>query len=200
MIDLLDGVHLVTQFPLILTLINSIPDSLAKRMAPALASVIEYNNVRTMLVGQSLRADFQQQEVRSQVRSVLNNREKFMMDEKHDTLLSTLLRSNLPPEELSAIRLGSEAVSIIGGGTETTMRALSVACFHILDNPSVKRRLKAELVEAIPDVANPPLWTTLERLPFFNACIQECASSLSHPLLFALLDKRPLSPLPRPAS
>lgn len=57
MIDLLDGVHFVTQFPLMLTLINSLPDSVAKKLDPAMASVIDYDNVRTSAMSRPSRAD-----------------------------------------------------------------------------------------------------------------------------------------------
>ena len=95
------------------------------------------------------------------------------MEDKQDTLLHTLFQSNLPPEELTLERLHSETISTIGGGTETTGRALSVACFHILDNPPVYQKLLAELVEAIPDPASIPSWADLEKVPYLTACIQE---------------------------
>lgn len=53
------------------------------------------------------------------------------------------------------------------------MRTLVVACFHILDQPLIEARLRAELLEAIPDINNFPSWDALSKLPFLKACIEE---------------------------
>lgn len=43
--DLLNGVHVVTQFPWIMPMVNCLPDLVVKRLQPAMASVINFNNV-----------------------------------------------------------------------------------------------------------------------------------------------------------
>lgn len=43
--DLLDGVHVVTQFPWIMPMVNCLPDSVVKKLQPAMASVMNFNNV-----------------------------------------------------------------------------------------------------------------------------------------------------------
>ena len=93
----------------------------------------------------------------------------------HPTIFHELLRSDLPPEELTPDRLFQEAQSIIGGGVLTTAWALTVAGFHIIDKPEIFRRLRAELEEAIP---NPDRiaeldWLKLEQLPYLSAVIRE---------------------------
>ena len=45
MIDLLEPVHFVTQFPMIIHMINALPESLIKVLQPGMASVIQFNNV-----------------------------------------------------------------------------------------------------------------------------------------------------------
>lgn len=72
----------------------------------------------------------------------------------------------------------------MGAGTETTSWALTVAMFHILENPSIRQRLEDELrsVNLNPDNNNndnhnqkdSPKLSDLERLPYLTACIQEC--------------------------
>lgn len=47
-----------------------------------------------------------------------------------DTVFSAILQSDLPPEEVSLVLLQHEAISVVGAGIETTLRALSVAGFH----------------------------------------------------------------------
>lgn len=94
-------------------------------------------------------------------------------DKLGNTLFSSLLNSDLPPEELSPKRLHQEAISIIGAGIETTARSLTVACFHIIDQPAIRDRLFAELSVAIPDPAEMLNWDTLAKLPFLSACVEE---------------------------
>ena len=45
MVDLLEPVHFVTQFPTVIHMINALPESLVKILQPGMASVIEFNNV-----------------------------------------------------------------------------------------------------------------------------------------------------------
>lgn len=108
-----------------------------------------------------------------QISSILEKRNKFPLDEKSNTVFNAILDSNLPPEEVSLTRLQHEAISVTGAGIETTMRGLSVASFHILDNPPVLQLLQEELEAAIPDVHNPPPLKDLEKLPYLSACIDE---------------------------
>ena len=44
--DLLNGIHAVTQFPWILPMVNCLPDSVIKKLQPAMASVMSFNSVR----------------------------------------------------------------------------------------------------------------------------------------------------------
>ena len=64
------------------------------------------------------------------------------------------------------------------------MRTLSLASFHIIDNPPVLQRLRQELRTAIPDLEDPPSWDELGRLPYLSACIEEgtCPFLLSQSL------------------
>ncbi len=84
-----------------------------------------------------------------------------------------MLQSDLPPEELTPDRLFQEAQSIIGGGVLTTGWALTVAGFHIIDKPEIFRKLRTELIEAIPDPTVPLDWLKLEQLPYLSAVIRE---------------------------
>ena len=112
--------------------------------------------------------------MRSQIIGVLNSR--FDADEKqtsHDTVFHAILQSDLPPEQLSELRLQHEAISVVGAGLETINTVLTLACFHIYNNPTVFDRLRAELNTAIPDITNPPSLAELQRLPYLSACIEE---------------------------
>ena len=45
MTDLVNGVHVVTQFPWMIAMVNCLPDSAVKFLQPAMASVIQFNTV-----------------------------------------------------------------------------------------------------------------------------------------------------------
>jgi cytochrome P450 len=91
----------------------------------------------------------------------------------HKTIFSELLNSDLPPEELSVERLGEEANITLGAATETTKGALTVATFHLLNNPTLHKKLRDELVSAIPEKDTILPLSELEKLPYLTACIQE---------------------------
>lgn len=53
--DLLNGVHVVTQFPWIMRMLNCLPDRLVKILQPAMASVIDFNNVSILSTSPDVR-------------------------------------------------------------------------------------------------------------------------------------------------
>lgn len=185
MVDLLDPVHFITQFPWVIKVANRFPDSMVTAMKPGMASVIKFNN-----------------EMKDQIIDLKRGLKTRDADQSHDTVFSALLESSLPPEELSVIRLQHEAISVTGAGIETTMRALSVASFHIIANPPVFRRLREELTTAIPDPENPPSWDELGKLPYLSACIDEgkIPRSMNASLLCPSVSNGIINPNPSPSS
>ena len=91
----------------------------------------------------------------------------------HRTVLSSLIDSDLPTPEKSLIRLQQEAAGIVGAGIETTKTTLSLATFHILDNPQILGRLQQELRTAFLDASKPPSLSVLEKLPYLTAVLLE---------------------------
>lgn len=89
------------------------------------------------------------------------------------TVFDSLIESDLPVEEKSVYRLTGEGIALLSAGTETTSWTLSVTTFHLLNNPSVRARLAAELEKAVPDPLHLPPWSTLEKLPYLSAVINE---------------------------
>jgi cytochrome P450 len=45
--------------------------------------------------------------------------------------------------------------------------------FHVLSNPQVLQKLRAELEGAMPNPSETPTLASLEQLPYLTACIQE---------------------------
>ncbi|KAH7032184.1 putative P450 monooxygenase [Macrophomina phaseolina] len=157
MADLLEPVHWVTLVPALGRLLQALPDALAVWLQPAMASVVRFNR-----------------EMAAQVAAVLAA--KARGDQQGGGgggLFAALLESGLPAAELTATRLQHEAVSIVGAGVESTMRALTVGCFHVLDQPAVRAALVAELRAAIPDASRMPGWDALAQLPYLAAVVNE---------------------------
>lgn len=95
----------------------------------------------------------------------------------HDTIFDEMLASKLPTNELSFDRLSQEAMALTTAGVETVKATITFAVFHSLENPAIEDRLKAELLEAIPDPTIIPPWVELEKLPYLTAVINESKSS-----------------------
>ena len=50
MVDLLDGVHLVTQLPWVMTILNALPEHLLALIQPGMKSVHDFNHVSALLL------------------------------------------------------------------------------------------------------------------------------------------------------
>ena len=90
------------------------------------------------------------------------------------TIFRHLLNSDLPPSELTDERLSREAQVLIGSGTITTAGTMNFITYHIMANPAIRKRLAEELrpvMQGYP--ATKPSWSQLEKLPYFQAIIQE---------------------------
>lgn len=75
----------------------------------------------------------------------------------------------LPLPEKSLLRLEQEGALLVLAGTESPAKSLNVVFFHLLANPSILDRLRAEL-STVPITAS---WTQLEQLPYLSAVLEE---------------------------
>ena len=64
------------------------------------------------------------------------------------TILRHLVLADLPPTEKTINRLQADGLLIVSAGTHTTAATATWCLFHILDQPSILRTLKLELVTA----------------------------------------------------
>ncbi|KAI1372942.1 cytochrome P450 [Hypoxylon crocopeplum] len=154
--DLAFTAHIMTHFGFILSFMNTFLNWLVKATVPSMKSIIEYR-----------------EEMERQIVDTMHGRNIEARESSHPTIFHDILSSNQPPEELSLQRLQNEAMTIVGAGVETTNRALSVACYHVLANPGIEQRLRAELQDAIPEPNEIPHWTELEKLEYLNAIVAE---------------------------
>ena len=108
------------------------------------------------------------------------------------TIFHEILESDLPPEEKTFERLWQEAQVTIGAGADTTGNAFTVIHFHLLDNPSILRKLQAELQEALPNKYDPIELRVVEQLPYLvsSALIQK-GSSVANNLVECSSERRP---------
>ncbi|KAI0465626.1 cytochrome protein [Xylaria cf. heliscus] len=151
--DLLEDVHWITQFPWMVTILGWMPDAVVGWIDQRMKNVIEYHN-----------------EIRSQVSEAIENSDR---KEQPDTIFTSIIQSNIPRSEVTKERLHDEATAVIGAGIETVMRTLTISVYHIINNPTIYNRLREELFTAIPDPEKMPSWEALQQIPFLAACIEE---------------------------
>ncbi|KAF9886516.1 hypothetical protein FE257_011423 [Aspergillus nanangensis] len=75
--------------------------------------------------------------------------------------------------EKESCRLEEDALFLMMAGTDAPSQALAITMFHILNNPEVYHKLKAELVAGIVDVTVVPTLGDMEQLPYLTATIRE---------------------------
>jgi cytochrome P450 len=59
---------------------------------------------------------------------------------------------------------------IVIAGMETTAQTLTALIYHLLSNPPILKRLKAELELAMPDPSQLPVASKLDSLPYLVRC------------------------------
>ena len=84
--------------------------------------------------------------------------------------MSSMQTSDLPQEEKTLQYLVEEGYSVVAAGQVTTTHYLNTTAYHILANPSILEKLKAELGEAMHNGSLAPL-QKLEQLPYFSAVV-----------------------------
>ena len=75
----------------------------------------------------------------------------------------------LPPAEKTEKRLVDEGSTLLGAGSETTAKTLSIIHFHLMSNPTILRTLRQELGSLPAD----PSFAQLSQLPYLTAVINE---------------------------
>jgi cytochrome P450 len=86
--------------------------------------------------------------------------------DKRKTMLATLADPSIPPKERTYYRQRDEAFAIIGAGTETTARVLTVAFYYLARDDAVREKLQTELKQLMPTPDSTPTWVELEQLPY----------------------------------
>ncbi|KAK7724451.1 hypothetical protein SLS63_008708 [Diaporthe eres] len=89
------------------------------------------------------------------------------------TIFEGILNSSLPEEDKTDARLAAESQLIVFAGEGTTAYTLTAAVYELLAHPRELAKLRAELIQAIPDEDEIPSFSQIDSLPYFNAVINE---------------------------
>jgi cytochrome P450 len=135
------------QFPWTLPIMKAMPFSLLQKLNPQAGALVGW-----------------QRGVRQQVDDIiLANQEGKKVK---GTIFQALLDSDLSWQEKTADRLQDEGQIVIGAGSETTAKSLSIITFYLLQDKNKLQRLRKELRSMMPTPNSQVSWMTLERLPY----------------------------------
>lgn len=152
--------HLLFFFPVFQTILNSLPLWLLEKLDPFVHALV------------------------SQKLDLLRRTEEFLQNKpstsKSRSVMEVMCGPSMPEDMRSAARLNNEGFAMIIGGTETTTRTLVIAAFHIVENVSIKTKLREELRTVMPTPESRPTCRQLEQLPYL-------VSPLLHDVIMGLL-------------
>lgn len=144
------------QFPWVAKLLlTAVPPRLVAILSPA-AALIPKNRAFFRDLIESATDPQRAQEVKTESRPGTSR-----------TIFHEIIKSDLTPQDKAPARLAAEANLLLIAGTETTARTLAVIMFHLLDNPNVLRRLRAELAPHMECPGSVVPLATLEGNPYF---------------------------------
>ena len=139
---------LLRQFPWSLPLLKAIPLQLLDGMVPKAAALMHWQRM-----------------VRKQVDTIIKNNQHGV--KAAGTIFQAILDSDLPPQEKAAERLQDEGQTLVGAGSETTAKALSLITFYLLRDKKLLQLLREELSTApMEPGSGDPLLPHLEKLPY----------------------------------
>ncbi|KAF4594099.1 hypothetical protein EYR40_008898 [Pleurotus pulmonarius] len=115
------------------------------------------------------------QQVASQLDDVLVGRNQLGTTD-HPIIYNYLLdpsKDLKPLTPLTRTELYQEALALLIAGSDTLGNTCNIGFFNVLNQPSILRKLTAELKEAWPDQDHPVGLVTLEKLSYLTAVIKE---------------------------
>ncbi|CAG8956484.1 hypothetical protein HYFRA_00003870 [Hymenoscyphus fraxineus] len=158
--ELLLGINMNKHFPWIPDFLEALPLFISKPiMPPGLIDMMDlFDRVRAELL-----------EIIKNKASSTPGQKSAGPTGKESVYDSVLDNPNLPPSEKSLLRLEQEGALLVLAGTESPAKTLNTIFYHILANPTIFTRLRAE-INTLPRTA---AWTQLEQLPYLSAVIEE---------------------------
>ncbi|CAN8103369.1 unnamed protein product [Discula destructiva] len=162
--NVLSSVKIMLHLDWIRDIMQALPPSIGARMTPP-----GVRDMRTF-----------RQHIRAQIDAILAREPS--PDEVPSIFIHLRDSPELPLSEKSAQRLEDEATLITMAGTYSPMLSLILAHYHLVSEPQVMAKLRAELA------ANPGATTAsqLEQLPYLSGVVQE-----AHRLTFGVAGRNP---------
>ncbi|PBK62146.1 cytochrome P450 [Armillaria solidipes] len=94
-----------------------------------------------------------------------------VLETVHDTIYHRFLADD--GDRPSRKSLLEEAQTFLIAGTDTTSNAMSIGFFHVLNDPSVRAKLVAELKATCPEKESSMPYDSLEKLPYLTGVVKE---------------------------
>ena len=95
-------------------------------------------------------------------------------EKSHPTVIHEIMYSEaIPPSEKTPYRMKCEVMQFVGAGTDTVANTMHMITFHVIDQPTILRKLRDELLTVQPDPSRPARYSQLEQLPYLTAVILE---------------------------
>ncbi|KAK8090351.1 cytochrome p450 protein [Apiospora hydei] len=161
--------HVNKQFPWLIPVMRAVPEGVIGVLSPAVLLLIKF-----------------QKDLARQITTLMDDtdteKSKASPSER-PTIFHELIRSpDLPPAEKTLRRLVDEGQTMIAAGQETTSFLLKTVTYHVLANPAIHARLRAELRDfnngdgdgdgGVGGVTGASV-AQLEQLPYLRAVVQE---------------------------
>jgi cytochrome P450 len=137
---------MLRQFPWALPILSAIPLPILHKLDPHGAALMEWGLV-----------------VKQKVEEMMERHRSGNKPE--GTVFQTILDSDLPEAEKTAERLKDEGQSLVGAGSETTAKTLSLVTFYLLRDKRMLRKLRQELQTVSTD-GSTNILSRLEKLPY----------------------------------
>jgi cytochrome P450 len=160
------------QFKWIYPVLNKLPPWLVLKLNPKIFLILQLEKVNCRRQQTDLLTNSAKQDFDTKLKAILNGTSRENPD--HPTILFEMLRSDLPESEKHIKRLNEEAQLLVAAGLLTASWAMTVAAFHIIDQPAIYHELRAELAPIVSGKDISALhWSGVENLPYLNACVRE---------------------------
>ena len=159
--DLVDAVnglmvmfHINRFFPFLISIFRNSPPVLVRWLQPHMADLFD---LKTRL--------------RQQADDTLQKQGVRKVDTVgRSTIFDALTSLDLPESERTLDRLEDESALLLGAGTETTARSITVAMFHLINKKEIMAKLRAELKTVLATPLSKASWVELEKLPYLVGC------------------------------
>ncbi|KAK6430774.1 hypothetical protein LTR95_013067 [Oleoguttula sp. CCFEE 5521] len=148
-------------FPIVMRIRGAIPPWIIVRLVPYMSGFVEVR-----------------QDIHAQAAALIAEnagRHGHSADDKGEkarTVFHGILQAAIPDEEKTVQRMADEAFVLIIAGAETTAKVLTTTLTHVLQDPKLMHRLRAE-ISAVTTDEQPLSSRQLENIPLFRAVIQE---------------------------